>query len=131
MPSVTFAYVFDAGPFRVRKYESVVIGSGTRVEVVSEEQKAGLLDSRPCCWLMVNSRCARLGCMRVPLMEGKQQYQTLSEEYDIPCQSYGEVGDQPARRVTQCTSQIRCSHSYKNSTPFGQTVGGDRAPRIY
>jgi len=70
---VNFAYVFDAGPFRVRKYESVVIGLGTRVEVVSEEQKASLLDSRPCCWLMVNSRCARLGCMRVPLVEGTQQ----------------------------------------------------------
>jgi len=31
---VTFAYVFDAGPFRVRKYDSVVIGLGTSVEVV-------------------------------------------------------------------------------------------------
>ena len=70
---MTFAYVFDAGPFRVRKYESVVIGLGTRVEVVSEEYKEGLLESRPCCWLMVNSRCARLGCMRVPLVEGTQQ----------------------------------------------------------
>jgi len=46
---VTFAFVFDAGPFRVRKYESVVIGLGTRVEVVSEEQKASLLESRLCC----------------------------------------------------------------------------------
>jgi len=46
---VTFAFVFDAGPFKVRKYESVVIGLGTRVEVVSEEQKASLLDSRFCC----------------------------------------------------------------------------------
>jgi len=70
---VTFAYVFDVGPFKVRKYESVVIGLGTRVEVVSEEQKARLLDSCPFCWLMVNSRCARLGCMRVPLVEGTQQ----------------------------------------------------------
>jgi len=35
---VTFAFVFDAGPFRVRKYESVVIGFDIRVEVVSEEQ---------------------------------------------------------------------------------------------
>ena len=52
---MTFAYVFDAGLFRVRKYESVVIGLGTRVEVVNEEQKASLLDSRPCCWLMINS----------------------------------------------------------------------------
>jgi len=33
--------------------------------------------------------------------------------------------------VTQCTSQIRCSHSYKNSTPCGQTAGGDRDPHIY
>ena len=67
-------YAFDAGPFRVRKYESVVIliGLGTRVEVVSEEQTASLLDSCPCSWLMVISRCARLGCMRVPLLEGKQ-----------------------------------------------------------
>jgi len=70
---VTFAYVFDAGLFRVRKYESVVIGLGASVEVVSEEQKASLLNSRPCCWLMVNSRCARLECMRVPLVEVKQQ----------------------------------------------------------
>ena len=69
---MTFAYVFDAGPFRVRKYESVVIGLGTSVEVVSEEQKASLLDSR-CCWLMVNSRCTRMECMRVPLVKGKQQ----------------------------------------------------------
>ena len=64
---MTFAYVFEAGPFRVRKYESVVIGLGTRVEVVSEEQKVSLLDWRPCYWLMVNSRCTRLGCMRVLL----------------------------------------------------------------
>ena len=70
---MTFAYVFDAGPFRVRKYESVVIGLGTSVKVVSEEQKASLLDSRPCSWLMVNSACARLECMRVPLVKGKQQ----------------------------------------------------------
>jgi len=66
---VTFAYVFDAGPFRVRKYESVIIELGTRVEVVSEEQKASLYNSRPFCWLMVNSRCARLRCMRVPFVE--------------------------------------------------------------
>ena len=39
---MTFAFVFDAGPFRVRKYESVVIGFDIRVEVVSEEQKANL-----------------------------------------------------------------------------------------
>ena len=47
---MTFAFVFDAGPFRVRKYESVVIWFDIRVEVVSEEQKANLLDSRLCCW---------------------------------------------------------------------------------
>ena len=40
-----------------------------RVEIVSEEQKASLFDSRLCCWLMINSRCARLGWMRVPLVE--------------------------------------------------------------
>ena len=39
VPQATFAYVFDAGPFRVRKYESVVTGLGTRVEVVSAEGK--------------------------------------------------------------------------------------------
>jgi len=70
---VTFAYVFDAGSFRVRKYESVVIGLGTRVDVVIQEHKGSLLHSRPCCWLIVNSRRARLGCMRVPLVEGTQQ----------------------------------------------------------
>ena len=95
------AYVFDAGPFRVRKYESVIIGSGTSKEVVSKEQKASLLDSRPCCWLMVNSRCARLECMRVPHVKGRQQYQILREEYDVPYQNYGEVEDQPARSVMQ------------------------------
>ena len=65
--------MFDAGPFRVRKYESVVIELGTSVEVVNEEQKASLLDSRPSCLLMVNSKCARLECMKVPLVKGKQQ----------------------------------------------------------
>jgi len=73
VPQVTFVYVFGAGPFRVRKYESVIIGLGTSVEVVSEEQTASLMDSRPCCWLMVNRRCTRLECMRVPLVKGKQQ----------------------------------------------------------
>jgi len=34
---VTFAYVLDAGPFRVRGYESVVIGLGTRVEVAESK----------------------------------------------------------------------------------------------
>ena len=70
---MTFAFVFDAGPFTDRKYESVVIGFDIRVEVVSEEQKANLLDSRLCCWLMINSRCTRLGCMRVPLVEDTPQ----------------------------------------------------------
>ena len=70
---MTFAFVFDAGLFSVRKYESVVIGFDIRVEVVSEEQKASLLDSRLCCWLKINSRCARLGCMRVPLVEDTPQ----------------------------------------------------------
>ena len=71
MSYVTFVFVFNAVPFRVKKYESVVIELGTRVEVVSEEQKASLLDLQLCCWLMINSRCAslRLGCMRVPLVE--------------------------------------------------------------
>ena len=57
--------MLDAGPFRVRKYESVVIGLDTSAEVVSEEQKANLLDSRLCCWLVINSRCARLGLARI------------------------------------------------------------------
>ena len=73
MPWVILAFVFDAGPFRVRKYESVVIGFDIRVVVVSEEQKANLLDSRLCCWLMINSRCARLGCVRVLLVEDTPQ----------------------------------------------------------
>ena len=53
---MTFAYVFDAGPFRFRKNESVIIGLGTSVEVVSEEQNASLLDSRLCCWSTVSAR---------------------------------------------------------------------------
>jgi len=52
---------------------SVLIGLGISVEVVSEEEKASLLDSPPCYWLMVNSRYARLKCMRVPIVNGIQQ----------------------------------------------------------
>ena len=63
----------QCGSVQSQKYESVIIGLGTSVEVVSEEQKVSLLDSRPCCWLIVNSRYARLECMRVPLVKGKQQ----------------------------------------------------------
>jgi len=37
--------------------------------------------------------------MRVPFVKGKQQYQILGEEYDIPSQNYGEVEDKPARSV--------------------------------
>ena len=37
------------GSILSQKYESVVIGFDIRVEVVSEEQKASLLDSRLCC----------------------------------------------------------------------------------
>jgi len=73
VPQVTFAYVFDASPFRVRKCESVIIEVGTSVEVVRAEQRASLLDSRLCCWLMVNGKCARLRCTRVPLGKVKQQ----------------------------------------------------------
>jgi len=40
---VTFAYVFDAGPFRVRKYESIIIGLGTSVEVVRERTDSKLV----------------------------------------------------------------------------------------
>ena len=36
-----------------------------------KEQIASLLDSRLCCWLLVNSKCARLECMRVPVVKGK------------------------------------------------------------
>jgi len=34
-------------------------------------------------WLLVNSKCARLECMRVLFVTGKHQYQILREEYDI------------------------------------------------
>ena len=41
---MTFAFVFDAGPFRVRKYESVVIGFDIRVEVeIATRLKVGFL----------------------------------------------------------------------------------------
>ena len=53
------------------------------------------------------------------------------DEYDISYQSYEEVGDQPVHRVTPCIRQIRCSHSYTNSTPCGQTTGGERAPQLH
>ena len=43
MPLVTFAYVFGASPFRIRKYESVIVGLGTSVEVVSERTDSKLV----------------------------------------------------------------------------------------
>jgi len=38
----------QCGSVQSQKYVSVLIGLGTSVEVVSEEQKASLLDSRHC-----------------------------------------------------------------------------------
>jgi len=64
-----------------------------------KEQIASLFDSRLFCWLLVNSKCARLECMRVPFVKGKQQFQILREECDIPYQNYREIQDQPARSV--------------------------------
>jgi len=65
-----------------------------------KEQIASLSDSRVFFfWLLVNSKCAWLECMRVPFAKGKQQYQILKEKYDISYQNYGEVEDQPARSV--------------------------------
>ena len=43
VPQVTFAYVSDAGPFRVRKYESVIMWLGTSVKVVSERTDSKLV----------------------------------------------------------------------------------------
>jgi len=43
VPLVTFAYVFGASPFRIRKYESVIVGLGTSVEVVSERTDSKLV----------------------------------------------------------------------------------------
>jgi len=40
---VTFAYVFGAGAFRIRKYEFVIIGLGTSVEVDSERTDSKLV----------------------------------------------------------------------------------------
>jgi len=68
-------------------------------KLLVKEQIASLLDSRLFCWLLVNNKCARLECMRVPFVKGKQQYQILREKYDIPYQNYGQVEDQPARSV--------------------------------
>jgi len=71
-----------------------------------------------------------VGVHESTICAGLQQYQILREEYDIPYQNYGEVEDQPARSVVcRCACQICYSHSYKNSTPCGQTAGGDRTPR--
>ena len=44
---MTFEYVFDAGPFGVRKYESVIIGLGTSVKVVSERTDSMLFGFAP------------------------------------------------------------------------------------
>ena len=35
--------MFDAGPFRVRKYESVIIGLDTSAEIVSERTDSKLV----------------------------------------------------------------------------------------
>ena len=68
-------------------------------KLLVKEQIASSLESPLFCWLLVNSKCARLECMRVPFVKGKQQYQILREEYDVSYQNYGEVEDQPARSV--------------------------------
>jgi len=48
---VTFAYVFDAGQFRVRKYESVILGLGTSMEVVSERTDSKLVGFASLLWV--------------------------------------------------------------------------------
>ena len=56
---MTFAYVFDAGQFRVRKNESVIIGLGTSVEVVSERTDSKLVGFASFfvgCWSTINAR---------------------------------------------------------------------------
>jgi len=49
----------------------------------------------------------------------------------FPVRAMGKLKINQPVAWRSCTSQIRYSHSYKNSTPCGQTAGGDRAPRIY
>jgi len=54
------------------------------VGVVSRRTDSSLLDAPSfVCWLLVNSKCTRLECMRVLCVKGKQQYHILREEYDI------------------------------------------------
>ena len=119
------------GAVQSQKYISVLIGSGTSVEVVSEEQKASLLDSSPCCWLMVNVRYARLRCMRVLVVKGKHSSRLWARNMIFPVRTIGKLKINQPVLWRSCTVQIRYSHSYKNSTPCGQTAGGDRVPRIY
>ena len=67
--------------------------------------------------------------MMIPLVKVKQQQQILREEYEIPYQNYGEVEDQPAHSVMQLYLSDWVLSLLQNSTPCGQTAGGDRAPR--
>ena len=43
--------MFDAGQFRVRKYESVILGLGTSMEVVSERTDSKLVGFASLLWV--------------------------------------------------------------------------------
>ena len=69
--------------FRVSKYESILGGLDTSVEVVSERTDSNLVGfgvlSR---WLQVRCKSARLECVRVPFVKVKQRYHIRRERYD-------------------------------------------------
>jgi len=77
-----------------------VSGLGTSAEVVSGRTDSkladfGLLSS----WLQVNCKCARLKCVRVPFVKGKQRYHIRREGYDTSQSELLGVDFQPAHSV--------------------------------
>jgi len=70
------------------------------VEVVSERTDSKLVGFGVLsCWLQVSCKCARLQCVRIPFVKGKQWYRIRREGYDTSQLDYGEVQSQQAHRV--------------------------------
>jgi len=73
---------------------------GTSVEVVNGRTDSklvgfGVLSS----WLQVSCKCAKLECVRVPFVKGKQWYRVRERGMIPPDQNYGEVESKPAHIV--------------------------------
>jgi len=81
---------------------------GTSVEVVCGRTDSrlvgfGILSS----WLQVSGKCARLECMRVPFVKGKQRFRVRERGMIPPNQNNREVESKPAHMLSSlCQSDL-------------------------